>query len=274
MKLKRPKIGILVLICVVLLFVSATLAKYVVELSIDDTITAERFYFRSNVLEANDDMSQLTPITVNGKTTVVTVSNGAGTLAFSDKDVVWELQYFVDAGEGFVPVLQEPEEHVLTRGLTMTTETLTLSPVIYNGEEYCDVIVEARATAPYEKVLRVRLQFNYTKHVIAYSYSKSMGVVTATITTNDDSGEYHLNWLYPFAPDNADPNGILTDAKLPDENDPDGNSLDANLESHTTYRLHFFMDTAVRGVVDQAVNGATDAQVEALILQYLSISYE
>lgn len=274
MKLKRPKIGILVLLCVVLLFVSATLAKYVVELSIDDTVTAERFYFRSNVLQANDDMSQLTPITVNGKTTVVTLSNGAGTLAFSDKDVVWELQYFVDAGEGFVPVLQEPEKHTLTHGLTMTTETLTLSPVIYNGEEYCDVIVEAKSTAPYEKVLRVRLQFNYTKHTIAYSYSKTMGVVTATITTNDDAGEYHLNWLYPFMPDNADPNGILTDAKLPDENDVDGNSLDANLESHTTYRLHFFMDTAVRDVVDQMINGATDAQVEALILQYLSISYE
>ena len=283
MKFKRPKMSTLILICIVLLFASATLAKYVVELSIDDTITAERFYFRSNVLQSNDginplqpddDMAELTPVTVNGKTTIFTVSNGAGTLAFSDQDITWELQYYVDAGDGFVPVLQEPEVHTLTRGLTMTTETLTVSPVVYNGEEYCDVIVEAKSTAPYEKVLRVRLQFNYTQHTISYSYSKSMGVVTATITTNDDAGVYHLNWLYPFIPDNADPNGILTSAKAPDEDDVDGNSLDANLESYTTYRLHFFIDSDVRSFVDQAVNGATDAEIEALILQYLSISYE
>ena len=175
----------LILLCVVLLFTSVTLAKYAVELSVDDVeIVGERFYFRSNVLVANSDMAQLTPVTVNGKTTTVTLTNGAGALSFSDRDVSWELQYYVDAGEGFVPVLATPEEHTLVRGLTMTSETLTVSPVVYNDVEYRDVIVEARATAPYQKTLRVRLQFEYTNHTVTYSYLKSMGVITATVTTN------------------------------------------------------------------------------------------
>ena len=274
MKTKRLKIWLLVLLCAVLSFTAITLAKYVVELSIDDSITAERFYFRSNVLVENIDMSSLTPVVVNGKTTTVTVSNGAAALAFSDKDVTWELQYYVDAGDGFVPVLVTPEVHTLTRGLIMTTETLTLAPVTYNGVEYRDVIVEAKATAPYSKTLRVHLQFNYTGYKIAYSYLQSMGVVTATVTTNADAGEYTLQWFYPFIPDNADPNGILTNAKMPDEDDPDGNSLTATLEDYTTYQFHFFIDSDMRSLVDQAVEGKTDSQISELIKQYLTISYE
>ena len=275
MKIKRPKMSILILLCAVLLFASVTLAKYVVELSIDDSITAERFYFRSNVLVENSDMAELIPITVNGKTTTVTLSNGAGMLAFSDKDVTWELQYYVDAGEGFVPVLQDPEVHTLVRNeLQMTTETLTLSPVVYEGNEYTDVIVEARATAPYEKVMRVRLQFHYTKHAIEYSYLQSMGVITVTVTTNDDAGEYRLTWMYPLRPDNADPNGILTDAKAPAESDMDGETVDADLADHATYRFHFSIDPAMRELVDETIDGASSAEIEALIKQYLIVSYE
>ena len=275
MKIKRPKMSVLILLCVALLFASATLAKYVVELSIDDSITAEHFYFRSNVFVENSDMAELIPITVNGKTTTATLSNGAGPLAFSDKDVIWELQYYVDAGEGFVPVLQTPEVHTLARNeLQMTTETLTLSPVIYEGNEYSDVIVEARATSPYEKVMRIRLQFNYTKHTVAYSYLQSMGVITVAVTTNDDAGEYHFSWVYPLRPDNADPNGILTNAKAPAENDADGESVDANLVDHTTYRFYFSIDPAVRKLVDDAIEGASNSEIEALIKQYLTVSYE
>lgn len=275
MKIKRPKMSVLILLCVALLFASATLAKYVVELSIDDSITAERFYFRSNVLVENSDMTELTPITVNGKTTTVTLSNGAGMLAFSDNDVVWELQYYVDAGEGFVPVLQTPEVHTLSRNeLQMTTETLTLSPVVYEGNEYTDVIVEARATAPYQKVMRVRLQFNYTKHTVTYSYLQSMGVITVTVTTNDDAGDYCLSWMYPLRPDNADPNGILTEAKAPDVSDMDGESVEAALADHATYRFYFSIDPAMRELVDEAIDGASSAEIEALIKQYLNVSYE
>ena len=275
MKIAGMKKVLLILLCVVLLFTSVTLAKYAVELSVDDVeIVGERFYFRSNVLVANSDMAQLTPVTVNGKTTTVTLTNGAGALSFSDRDVSWELQYYVDAGEGFVPVLATPEAHTLVRGLTMTSETLTVSPVVYNDVEYRDVIVEARAIAPYQKTLRVRLQFEYTNHTVTYSYLKSMGVITATVTTNADSGSYGFNWLYPLVPDNADPNGILTYAKVAAKSDVDGESLSVDLEDYTTYQFHFFIAPEMREVVDEEIEGATDSEIQALILQYLTVSYE
>lgn len=274
MKIKRLKLGILILLCTVLLFASATLAKYVVELSIDDSITAERFYFRSNVLVQNSDMSQLTPITVYGKTTTLTLSNGAGALTFSDSDVIWELQYYVDTGDGFIPVLATPEQHTLARGLTMSVETLTVGPVIYDGDEYRDVIVEAKSVSPYQKTMRTRLQFDYQEYDIAYSYLSSMGVLTATVTTNADAGNYTFRWLYPLVPDNADPNGILTDAAAPAEDNAEGNSLVASLDSYTTYKLHFFISPEMLAAVNEAVDDATAEELELLISQYLIISYQ
>jgi hypothetical protein len=257
MKTKQLKKAILILLAALFLFVSVTLAKYVVELSTDDqTYTAERFYFRSNLLVENSDLSALSPIAVHGKSTVATVANGAGKLSFSDSDITWTLQYYVDAGEGFVPVLDSPASRTLARGTAMTTETFTITPVIYEGEEYRDVIVEAKASAPYERTLRVRVQFEYEAYEASCTYLPEMGVITATLTTNADAGEYTLTWLYPLIPDNADPNGFLTTAKTPAADDADGNSVTLTLDAHHTYVVHFFVKASEREAVDALTNSA------------------
>lgn len=273
MKKKPIQVLLLVLLCVTFLFISVTFGRYVLELGLNDAqLSSNRFYFRSNVLVENTDMSLLDPIAVAGKHTVATIANGAGAHSFSDTDITWTLQYYIDLGQGFVPVPGTAQTHTLVHSNTLTTETLTLTPVIYAGQVYNDVVVEAKATEPHQKTLQVRLQFDYQAHSIAYTYQKEAGVITLQLTTNADAGAYTLAWKYPLIPDNADPNGILSGAQAAPD-DSQGLSLTANLNEHTTYRLHFFIAPQMRPYVDAEIASMTPAQITALIETVLSVSY-
>lgn len=273
MTIKGMKKWIIALLGLCFLFVPVTLGRYMLELGLDDVeLSADRFYFRSNVLVENTDMSLLEPVAVNGKRTSVTIANGAGEHSFSDSDITWTLRYYVDMGEGFVPVPGTDETHQLERETTLTTETLTITPVSYEGVVYNDVIVEAKSVAPYQKTLRVRLQFAYQAHSITYAYQQEAGVITLQVTTNADAGRYTLNWKYPLIPDNADPTGILATAQAaPDDNI--GLSLTAELAGYTTYRLYFFIDPEMRSYVDEQIASMTDEQITELIKTVLLVSY-
>ena len=253
------------MLCTILSLTGVTLAKYVTELVVDDAkLTMRNFYFRSPVLKESEDFTALTPIEVHGTSTTFSISNGANAIAFSDMDIAYTLQYYVLIEGEWVATLASPQSFELKKESALTTQTHTLTPISYEGMVYNDIIVEATATTPYAKTLCARIQFEYQPHKISYQYYQEFGAIELQVSTNADAGEYYLNWFYPLIPDNADPNGILTNA-LAAPNDQTGLSLTMNLQAHTTYRLYFFIAAEMRSYVDSEVSNMSNSEILALI---------
>ena len=103
----------------------------------------------------------------------------------------------------------------LTGGV-YSAQTLIASPITWDrdgdgtAEVYRQVMVEAKATAPYEKTLRAQFDFIYVPMEISYTYDNVTGAIAMTVSTNSDAGQYLITWAPGLLPDNADPNGILT----------------------------------------------------------------
>lgn len=220
MKKRYIIISAAVLLAALLALGGVAMAKYISTLR-DETATLENdyFYFRSNVLADTD----ATPtFEVMGKSTDFILVNAQDALTVSTRDISYTLTYSVlVSGEGEPEVWQEKTDMTATATLaggTYSTRDVTVSPILWDRdgdgteELYGDVLVEARATSPYAKTLRARFCFVHMPMTLSYAYDRDFGVMTVTVLTNDDAGEYLISWTPGLLPDNADPSGVLTHA--------------------------------------------------------------
>lgn len=264
MKRRTWLIPVILLAALLLTLGGLTVSKYVKELREDPVVfSAATFYFQSNVMT---EEAEPTPLAVNGRQGTVTLTNGMDNETFSNVDVTYTLSYYVQIDSAWVEVILLDGVWTAADGTTPKTElTLTgnafdshpvdISPIDYNGTTYDDVKVVATSTGPYTKTLCVRMQFSYSGYTLKYAYDNEVGMVTLSVSTNDDEGEFVISWQEHLLPDNADPNGILTAGLA----GPD--SVTATLEAHTTYNLLFFVDSTVREEVDNALSGMTEDEI-------------
>lgn len=228
---------------------TAVLAKYIAELGDNSaTFEAPTYFFRSNVMTEEADPA---PITVNGDSATVTLSNGAGADEFSDVDIVYTLRYYIYKN-GVKTAVSTEADLTLTKN-AFSTRTITLTPLVVDGVTYTDIMLEATATAPYSKTLRARVQFASAPY--ALSYARAGAVISVTVATNDDLGAFTLSWVAGISPDSADENLILNDAGV------GLNSKTATLQASTAYQFKFFVTDAA--LLAQLENG--QVQPSALV---------
>ena len=131
----------------------------------------------------------------------------------------------------------------------MNDHEITVAPI----EEYDEVIVEAVSSAPYSKILSAYFRFVTAPYSVNFEYDREMGVIKMILATNSDSGRFHIEWVNGVLPDNADPNGILTEGEAGDY------SVEVDLEAFTTYDLYFFISGDVRAELDAVLDSADTA---------------
>lgn len=202
-----------------------TLSKYISTLRDESsTFAMGEFYFRSNLLT---DAAEPPVHDVLGIKTEFVLANGQDTTHYTKEDITYRITYLVrDENGDWVE-----KADALTEG-TLTVDAprayLSVSPIHWDRqadgetEVYDEVLVRAQAILPAQpeqgteelvlKTLSAVFRFNYMPVVISYDYDRDFGVITMTVSTNDDAGEYLIAWTPGLLPDNADPSGVLTKA--------------------------------------------------------------
>ncbi len=277
---KRALTVLCILLAVAVIAISGvTLAKYVVELgNTNGNIATGYFYFRSNVLTAEPSETR----TVNGHTATFLLANGTlpnstATEAgepknYSDMDIPYTVTYSVQI-DGTWTVIDALTEHGTLLRNQYSTASVTVNPIEHEGTLYTDVLVTATSTnEPYITTLQRQFEFKLTPYTVSYDYSYDMGMITMTLTTNSDSGTFKLWWTGGLLPDNADPNGILTDAPEGDLSydstkpfDTLGSSLEFEIESYAFLRLRFFIDPDMRSDFESVIADMTEDELMAAI---------
>jgi len=260
---KRMWITVISLLTVALLTVGGvTLSKYIATLRDESsTFTASPFYFRSNVLTDDADPAM---VTVNGATTALVIANSADSSTHTEQNITYALYYYVFANDEWIKVDALTGGGTLTGGIHSSV-TVNAAPVYYDAdgdstpERYDDVMVEAVASAPYRKTLRAKFHFDYTEYTVVHDYDFEMAMVTLKVTTNDDAGVFKIWWNEYLLPDNADPNGILTDAVAGEA------YVTPTLTAHTTYRLYFFIKPESLAEVNAQLGSMTPEQQLAML---------
>ena len=218
--MKKHVIPILVAVLLLAMLVvgGITLAKYVATLRDEhSTLSTGYFYFRSNVLGDDEDVPAFE---ILGESTEFVLTNAQDSATLTPENIRYTVTYSVlVSGEGESEVWEKKSDMTISATLTggvYSAQSLSASPIAWDrdgdgtAEIYRQVMVEAKATAPYEKTLRARFDFIYVPMEISYSYDNVAGAIAMTVSTNGDAGEYLITWTPGLLPDNADPNGILT----------------------------------------------------------------
>ncbi len=241
----RRKLTIILLCCLAIIFIASgiTLSKYASTLGTKGgSLATGHFYFRSNVLTSDE-----TPptVTANGPYTTFIIANGADSNSYSDMQINYTVTYSVkiDGSDSWTEV---GSDSYTLMGEQYSTKTITVECIEYNGTVYNDVLVTASTSQkPYIATLGAVFSFNYTTEpTLVYEYEPEMGVITLVINTNLGSGDYVIEWAPGILPDNADPNGILTEGQAGQA------SVTATLDAYGAYRLIFFVEPAERAYVD------------------------
>lgn len=237
---KRIFIAVLLLLVALLIAGGITLAKYITILHDEpSTFTVSPFYFRSNVL-TDTAVDDLAPITVQGGVTTVVLANSADNSTHTEQTIKYTVNYYALVNDEWEPMSALSVGGELT-GNVHSSVTITATPLYGDavGDEpptrYDDVLVVAVASEPYQKTLRAWLHFEYTEFAVAHDFDFDMAMVTCKITTNDDAGVFKISYNEYLLPDNADPNGILTEAQA------GASFVIPTLTARTTYRLYFFV---------------------------------
>ena len=219
------------LACVLLTAATVSLAKYVNSLdSSDSPVTAPTFFFNSNVLSGSHSVDTAPVKTVNGKSTEVTLTNGAGSDEFSSLKIDYTVKYSVYTDSGWREA--KVENYSFDVG-GYHEKTLTVKPTLYGGITYDKVLVEATSSAPYVKTLVGVFEFEYSGY--AWSADYADGVITLRVHTNYDSGSFAFAWTDGITPDNSDPNLIFSGVTS------SMRSLTASLKEKTSYEFKFFV---------------------------------
>ena len=202
-----------------------TLSKYISTLwDESSTFVVGEFYFRSNLLTDDEEA----PVhEVLGIKAEFVLANGQDTTHYTDEDVCYRILYFVrDENNEWVEMADAAMEGTLTAAEPRAF--VSVSSIhrdrLQDGEVevYDEVLVKAQAILPAQpeqgteetvlKTLSAVFEFYYTPMALSYDYDRDLGVITLTVSTNDDVGEYLIAWTPGLLPDNADPSGVLTHA--------------------------------------------------------------
>ena len=266
--MKKRYIMVAVLAIVLLVsVVGVSHAKYVEELvNAQGQITNPQFYFDSDVLKATsksiteEGAETPEPVEVFGEEITFHLYNAESSTRISTVDVSYTLTYYVEI-DGEWTVYDSVTGQLAASGDVVSREITVQAIDGYEG-----VLVEAVSSDPYAKVLSAYFQFFSLPSSVRYEFNGDMGVIEMIIETNGASGSFHIQWIEGLLPDNADPNGILTEASA----GPD--SVEADLDAFTTYNLYFFVGEDFRAELDSILasataNGTYDETVDALLAQ-------
>lgn len=237
MKKRLIYMASLLLLAVAVIACAVTVAKYIaVFVDKDITFTMSDFYFRSNLLTDSEIPEEHT---VNAYSTEFVLTNGSDSENFTSVDLSYDINYYVEIDGDWTKVDDASETGTMAYG-AYRVHPITVAPITYNGVEYKRVLIEAQATAPNTKTLRAIVNFDYDDYEIEYEFNENgfTFYVSLIIKTNDIEGDYTISWIGDFYPDNADPNGILTNALVGPSN------VSAHLEAHTVYKLNFFVNAS------------------------------
>ncbi|MBE6643755.1 MAG: hypothetical protein E7612_00080 [Ruminococcaceae bacterium] len=250
------KRNILILVCsllsaTILIGGAFTAAKYVGKIG-DGSIkfSAAEFYFKSSIMTED---AEPTPIEVHGSVANLTLSNALGETKISNVDITYDVEYYVSVDGEWVNVESVAKTGMLEKN-NYSTAQIEATPIKLDGVVYDRVKVEVTSTYPYEKTLRAIVDFTYKAHSVTHAYDDEVGVITLRVVTNDEGGEYLISWIERVLPDNADPNGVLTEGTA----GPD--SVTATLLPYTTYIFSFFVDPNERESVDSSLGSMTEAE--------------
>lgn len=270
MEIDMKKRYIMIAALAILLLVSVvgvSHAKYVEELlNARGEITNPQFYFDSDVLKTSpksllEEGAEIPePLEVPGEEITFHLYNAESSNRVSNVDVSYTLTYYVEMDGVWTEYDSVTGQLSASNG--MSSQEFTVSPI----EGYESVIVEAVSTAPYSKILTAHFQFFPLPSTVDYEFDWDTGVIQMTVATNGTSGSFHIQWSEGLLPDNADPNGILTQGSA----GPD--SVEADLDAFTTYTLYFFVSEDFRAELDSILNeavsnGTYDETVSMLLTQ-------
>ena len=237
---------------------SITLAKYITDVKSGEfTIHAAKFYLRSDILgepTTVDGAIHGESVSVNGTVANFVIANGANENKVSNVDFEYKIYYVVYDDGVRVQVDSMTETHSFSKDV-YSAERFSVSPIVIGEKVFDKVLVIAQTEKPYKETVAAYFEFNYTAHTIDYAYDRDMGIITLSVVTNDEPGEYEFSWINGVLPDNADPNGIFN-SSLAGES-----SITATLEAHTNYIFSFFVNPGDREYVDSLLSGMTDGQV-------------
>lgn len=226
-----------ILALALLLGVGPAIAKYITQLfERDGTVEAKDYYFRSNVMQDSADPS---PVTVNGTRASFTLANGTDPEVYANTKITYDLLYYVYADGEWV--LADSETDCVFYGGTYRYRTVEFGPITYDGTVCNDILVRAVSKTPYKKTLTLRVMFDYEPYAVEYTYDAEIGVITLTVATNGQAGNYRFTWQKGILPDQSDPNLILTGTAPGAEG---GSSKDGSLSANTVYKFVFFVTDA------------------------------
>lgn len=186
-----------------LCIVGFTIAKYVDNLSDDDSnIETPEYYFTSDLLSSPDIANNIPIYNLNENVSSIKFNllNYENSLMYSECDITYEVSILKDS------VVLE------TKTGTILKDACNSSIIEFNNLESGEYRVVAMSTAPFLKQIEAIFVIKATDNSIQYIVDDKVGspVVMLTILTNNYAGNISISWKNTISPDNTNP--LLEDA--------------------------------------------------------------
>lgn len=187
------KIGLL-LLAVVVLFNSYTLAKYFMEEDREELYVAKNFYFESDLLSVATGAIPHYTLKAGEDTISFDLMNYPDALRSSEVDISYT-----------VVLTKDGAEKKSTSG-TIAVGQNSVS-VSFDGLDAGTYVVTATATGPYTQTLQGRFTVVGADYGLSYSVNDAAGSpnIKVTVTTTDYFGNIVISWPGSVLPDNTDP---------------------------------------------------------------------
>ena len=212
----------LILLALVLVTGTATLAKYISTNSTAAAVQPQSFYFESDLLSVEGPT-----YTVQGNTIAFELYNYADALRYSEANVAYSV------------TVKRGNEVISLTNATNATGTLTggardMAKFSLSGLAAGTYTVSATCSTPFAKTMTATFTLTQNKTVTS-SISDDTNVIYLTVTTTDYSGNVNVTW--------TDAN-LIPDNTSPYVSNVAANSLTVAAKLNSTYTLVFYKTTA------------------------------
>ena len=218
------RIAIYIAAAIILLsLVGNVIAKYSYSTHGQSVVSAQEFYFTSDILDAYGTVYNLVPITENVE---IKLMNHADALRFSEQDI----EYTVSLKEGETVVAAKSG---VIPGNAVSSATVTFP--VESGKTY---VVTATGNAGYVQTLTATIVVLPKSKNLYKSAENTNAYVALTVWSQDVSGDLTVDFPEGVIPDNTD--DAMKDVLTSDGEFTDSVNFDEAFSSHT-YR--FFKTT-------------------------------
>ena len=218
-------------VCILLLLTVMVAAKFIHTTQKDDSITAEDFYFTSDLL---DGQTHTIAATDGGTAKLVfTLQNHADELRFSKTDITYTVTAKDNANDSALTLTDSNSSNASgTIAAGAVNDTQVIITGLKAGHTY---VITAVTNNTYKKNLTGTIQVKAADEAVYSSVRDGGAYIEVSVWTADYSGEVKLSYRAGLIPDNTNP--LLTSAKT--ASSATEISL-GNMEAGTSHVLRFF----------------------------------